>query len=71
MSATALPGRASDAGPEDPIDTRDASDWLYVAQQTIQAVPLIADRDPAMQQWRQRHAIDQAIDALKCARELT
>lgn len=71
MSSIAIPGRASDAGPVDPVDTRDASDWIYVAIQTAQAVPLIADRHPSLQRQMRLHAIDLAIDALKCARELT
>jgi hypothetical protein len=66
----AIPSQTSDAGPEDPKDTRDSADWLWVAQETAQAAARIYDDNPWMQRRRKLSAIDEAIDALKCAREL-
>jgi hypothetical protein len=62
--------RTSDAGPEEPVDTRDWSDWLYVAQETAKAASRICDDNLWMQRRMRLSAIDEAIDALKMAREL-
>jgi hypothetical protein len=76
MSALTIPNRASDAGPVDPIDTRDSSDWLFEATwqlglvKRIEEDAILTDRDPAKTRKAKLDVIDLAIDALRCAREL-
>jgi hypothetical protein len=71
-----IPGRPSDAGPVDPIDTRDSSDWLFEATwqlglvEKIEDDAILTDRDRAKVRKAKLDAIDLAIDAARCARDL-
>jgi hypothetical protein len=72
----AIPSQTSDAGPADPVDTRDSADWLFEARWQTKLVDridddaVLTDRDPLETRNAKLEAIDLAIDALRCAREL-
>lgn len=72
-AAEVLPGRSSDAGPQEPADERatwDTDDWVFEARYGLRNFQSIMRDDPKVQRKLRLEAIDLAIDALKCAREL-
>lgn len=65
-----IPARASDAGPQEPTETRDADDWAFEAYWQIRTYRRIVRDDPKVERKLKLEALDLAIDALKCAREM-
>lgn len=66
------PSRASDAGPDtsNEVETRDASDWIFEARWQARIADTVERDDPKVQRKLRLEAIDLAIDALRCAKEL-